>query len=459
MISQVDAEQIHETSLRLLADPGVRLEHERVCRLLLKAGAEPGMGAHTVRLPAEMVADALARAPSDIRFADRAGGGYSITSRMAASRVWSTPGMNIERGGKVRPLTRADMAGYARLLGRLPRVDGVFGVSLADAPPASADVIGLQTMAANTTKHIRVLCASPASADVMCRMKPVLGDMPWFSIGFTAHGPLRWTHLALEIFVRTAGHGIPTTINGEPMAGASGPVTLAGAAAVGNAEILAGLVVNQLLEPGRPCVYNLGLAHVMDMQTGEAVTGGPENHLLACISAAMGQFYNLPSCSWVSTEAMLPDAQAALEKSLGWKTHLDAGVGLIWGVGQLESELTVSPAMAWIDHEILAYIDRLRRGVTIDSETLAEEVTRSVGIAGEFLSHEHTLKHFRQELYEPQLLWRGKRVIWESHGGQTLTGRAEEQVSKLMSPLDEPLLSDDEAEELNRLTAAVQEDT
>ena len=53
----------------------------------------------------------------------------------------------------------------------------------------------------------------------------------------------------------------------------SGAVPLAGAAAVGNAEILAGIVVNQILEPGRPCIYNLGLAHVMDMRTALAEGG------------------------------------------------------------------------------------------------------------------------------------------------------------------------------------------
>jgi trimethylamine---corrinoid protein Co-methyltransferase len=453
MVSPYDAEQIHDTSLRLLADPGVRFEHDDICELLLGAGAEPGTDAQTVRLPHELVSDALDRAPSEVFLADRNTGGYGITPKSPRSLVWSTPGMNLHRRGKLRPFTREDMAAYARLLDRLPQVDGVFGMSLADAPPGAADVIGLRVMAANTTKHIRVLCASPESADTMCRMKPVLGDAPWFSVGFTAHGPLRWTHLALEIFRRTAGEGIPTTINGEPMAGASGPVTLAGAAAVGNAEILAGLVVNQLLESGRPCIYNLGLAHTMDMKTGEAVTGGPENHLLAEISAAMGRFYGLPSSSWVSTEAMLPDAQAALEKSLGWKTHFDAGVSLVWGVGQLESELTVSPAMALIDHDILGYIERLRRGVSVDRETLAEAVTRDVGIAGEFLSHEHTFKHFRAELFEPHLLWRGKRENWDACGSSDVVDRAEDRADELMEPLADPLLSDDQREELNRVVS------
>lgn len=453
MISSTDVERVHETSMRLLADPGVRLEHDGVRELLGGAGAKPGADAQTVRLSEPLVREALARAPSEVVLADRRDGGYAIAPEGRPSRLWSTPGMNLHRRGVTRRFTRDDMAAYARLLDRLPLVEGVFGMSLADAPPGAADVIGLQIMAANTTKHIRVLCASPDSADIMCRMRPVLGDRPWFSVGFTAHGPLRWTHLALEIFARTAGHGIPTTINGEPMAGASGPVTLAGAAAVGNAEILAGLVVNQLLEPGRPCIYNLGLAHVMDMRTGEAVTGGPENHLLAEVSAAMGRYYRLPSCSWVSTEAMQPDAQAALEKSLGWKTHLDAGVSLVWGMGQLESELTVSPAMAVIDHEIIGYVERLRKGVTVTDDALAEDVTREVGVAGEFLSHQHTFDHFRSELFDPQLLWRGKREAWEARGGPDLAARAEEHADRLVQPLDEAILSEDERDELARLIA------
>jgi len=455
MIAPTDAQQIHDVSLRLLADPGVRLESDAVVAALLAHGAQPAGPAQTVRIPPELVAEALASAPETVHLADRRGGGYDLTPDTAVARIWSSPGLNWHHRGQVRPFTRDDMAAYARLLDRLPAVDGVFGVAMKDVPPHRADVVGLQVMAANTTKHIRVLCASPAGADALCRMKPVLGEGAWFSIGFTAHGPLRWTNLSLEIFARTAGHGIPVTLNGEPMAGASAPVTLAGTAAVGNAEILAGLVVNQVLEPGRPCIYNLGLAHVLDMKRGEAVTGGPENHLLAEVSAVMGRFYRLPSCSWVSTEALQCDAQAALEKTVGWKTHLDAGVGLVWGLGQLESEMTVSPAMAVIDQEILDYLARWRRGVEVTDDTLAEAVTREVGAAGEFLSHDHTLRHFRHELYEPRVLWRGKREAWEQLGGPDLQQRAAAAAEPLLAPWPEPLLSEAQSAELARIATAV----
>jgi trimethylamine--corrinoid protein Co-methyltransferase len=274
----------------------------------------------------------------------------------------------------------------------------------------------------------------------MLEMRKVLGDDNWFSIGFTAHGPLRWTHLALEIFRRSAGHGIPATVNGEPMAGTSGPVTLAGSVAVGNAEILGGIVVNQLLEPGRPCIYNFGLAHTFDMKTAIAVTGGPENALFASASAAMGRFYNLPSASWVSTESMTPDAQAAMEKMFAFHTHNAAGVSCIWGVGQLESELTFSPAQAVIDNEMIAFIRRFERGISVDESSLAVDVTREVGIAGSFLEHDHTLQHFREEFFMPSVLFRKRRTNWEEEGRKRLEEHAEEVADKLISdPVQFPL--------------------
>lgn len=440
--------------MALLADPGVRIEHDDIYARLLTAGAKKGGASQVVRFPEKLVMECVERAPGEVFLADRRGGGRKI-SHAGEARIWSAPGMNILRGDTHRPFTSSDMAEYARLLDRLPNVDGVFGLSMDDIPAVKRDVTGLRIMAGNTSKHIRVLCFTPKGADILREMKDVLGAAPWFSVGFTAHGPLRWTNLALDIFARTAGHGIPTTINGEPMAGVSGPVTLAGSAAVGNAEILAGLVINQILEPGRPCIYNLGLAHVFDMRTAIAVTGAPENHLLADISAAMGRFYRVPSCSWVSTEAMCADSQAALEKALGFFTHINSGVSLIWGVGQLESELTVSPAQAVIDDEIIGYIKRYRRGIDVTDETLALNVTRLVGISGDYLSTDHTMEHFRGEFFEPAILFRNKRLEWNARGKNALDRVAEEKADELMREKRGPILAPDQERELEKLANSV----
>ncbi len=444
-------EQIHETALALLENPGVRIEHPAIEALLLKEGAASGSAPEVIRFPRKMVEEKMALCPREFRFADRFNQG-KVVSPEGEAAIWSVPGMNILEKGEFRPFNSVDMARWARLLDRLPNVDGVFSYAMEDVLPKARDVVGLKIIAENTTKHIRVLCFSPGGMDVMVRMKEVVGEYPWFSIGFTAHGPLRWTNLALDIFYRTAGHGIPITVNGEPMAGVSGPVTLAGSAAVGTAEILAGIVLNQILEPGRPCVFNLGLAHTMDMRSALAVTGGPENALYAQLSARLGRFYNIPSGSWVSTEAMIPDAQAGIEKMCGFVTHLQERVSNIWAVGQLESELTVSPAQAVMDDEMIEFARRYLRGVEINEETLVLDLIREVGISGSFLGEMHTLEHFQKELFMPKTLFRKKRSDWNQAGCPRLDQTAEEQAQILMAKEPRHGLSPEQIKELDSLT-------
>ena len=445
------AEKIHNAALELLKDPGIKLDHDDICKMLLDAGAKQGASTNVVRIPKELADEKIALCPKEFIFADREGNGPPVGPERDAV-IWSVPGLKIYENNAVRAFTQDDMARAARLLDQLDNVDAVFGLALDDVPPRVCDVVGLRIMAENTAKHIRVLCFTPQGSDMMAEMKKVVGDYPWFSVGFTAHGPLRWTNLALEIFKRSAGHGIPTTINGEPMAGVSGPVTLAGSAAVGTAEILAGLVINQILEPGRPCVFNLGLAHTFDMRTSIAVTGGPENHLFARIAAMMGRFYNLPSGSWVSTESMAPDAQAAMEKTCGFFAHLRSRVSNIWSVGQLESELTFSPAQAVIDDEIIAYTKRYLKGFEVNDETLGVDLIRQVGISGSFLEQGHTAQHFRSELFMPELLCRHPREEWEKQGSKDLGRVAEEKAQQLMQNPVENKLSENQLSELDTLT-------
>jgi trimethylamine--corrinoid protein Co-methyltransferase len=156
----------------------------------------------------------------------------------------------------------------------------------------------------------------------------------------------------------------------------------------------------------------------------------------------------------VSTEALCPDAQAAIEKSIGFLSHYQSGVSLIWGVGQLESQMTVSPAQAVIDDEILAYVRRYVRGVPVSAETLAVDVTRHVGIGGEFLAAEHTAAHFREELFQPQLSWRKRRDAWSRSGSPRLDQVAEEKADRLIAAPRPPLLAPEQAAELRNIERA-----
>ena len=445
------AEAIHRASLSLLDNPGVKVEHDDIFDRLIKSGAAKGIDSGVIRFPSRMVDEYLDLCPRTVEYADRRGS-IVVFERGGGRAIWSTPGLYIADGRDRRDFTSEDMIRYARLLDRLDEVHGVFGVTLHDVEVSRRDSEALRLIAENTTKHIRAFCFSADGVRRMTEMRAVVSDSPWFSIGFTAHGPLRWTNLALSIFQATAGHGIPVTVNGEPMAGVSGPVTLAGSAAVGNAEILAGIVINQLLEPGRPCVHNLGLAHVFDMRHATACTGAPENIMLAELGAELGRFYGLPSASWVSTESKIADGQASLEKSIGFLAHMRAGINNIWGVGQLESEMTVSPVQAVIDNEIIAYCRRMERYALTEDEDLALDAIRDVGIAGSFLDHPHTIERYRQELFEPTVLSRDTRESWFASGSPDLAERARARAGQLLADESEPTLSAEQKKELKRIS-------
>jgi trimethylamine--corrinoid protein Co-methyltransferase len=135
----------------------------------------------------------------------------------------------------------------------------------------------------------------------------------------------------------------------------------------------------------------------------------------------------------------------------GYLTHAASGVSAVWGVGQLESEMTISPAQAVIDDEMIAYIKAFRRGVVVDRDSLALDVTREAGIGGSFLELPHTLERCRTEFFYPRLLCRTRRARWLEEGGLRLDQRAESVAEELARrPIDNGL-SEAQARELARI--------
>ena len=454
MLSESDIERIDRAAMDLLENPGVKIDDEEIVKRLFASGAKPGASSLVVRFPEKMVKEYLSLAPERFFLADRAGGKREI-SPDTPSRFWTGAALFYLDQKGLRLIEKKDLADFSRIVETLSNVDVMVGTSTEDTPPPHRDFVGFRIMAANTRKHLRALSFTARGGEVMIEMAKVLSgekslkENPIFGIGFTAHGPLRWTSLALGVFRTTSGHGIPCTINGEPMAGASAPVTLAGTAAVGTAEILSGMVVNQMLEPGRPCFFNLGFSHVMDMRKGFAVTGGPENALLAVAGADLARYYRIPSVSWMCTDSLLYDGQNALEKMLACMTHAQAGVSAVWGVGSVESEKTLSPVQAVIDNEIIGMVKRYLAGFIVDDESIALDEIRKVGISGEFMSSEHTLAHFRGAIFEPRILVRTQRS--QRGEGKEMVRKAEKVVEQVLASEQKPILDPEVERELLRI--------
>lgn len=456
LLSEADCRRIHGAALDVLAHTGVRVDSPEIVRLLLDAGATAA-GENAVRIPPTLVEWALRRAPRTARIADRRGNLWEIGPG-GPSLVLTGNALYITRGRVRSDLNAADLAELARVVDACPNIHGMVGTSIADCPPARRDFTGFRIMARHTAKHLRPCMYTPAGARAVMEMAQVLLDgaplreFPIVSTGFSILSPLHWTSLALGVFQKTAGLGVPATINSEPLGGATAPVTLAGCLVVGDADTLSGLVINQLLEPGRPCIYNIGFAHVIDMASAIALTGAPENALLQAAGADLARFHSLPSAAWMSTEAMTNDAQASFEKMHTGMAHAAAGVNTIWGAGNLESTLSMSPEALLTDNEIAGYFLRFRQGIPVDDESLAVDTIREIGLSGrDFLTSDHTMAHYRNVLSRPWLACRGRRSKWEKNGGRKFEEAVADKLAQILAAPVASYLDERQEAELARI--------
>lgn len=445
--------QINDASLRLLAQTGIKVAVPRVQELLLKAGCTPGIDADVVRIPEPLVAEMVELAPTsfDLWAVD---GSHAPVGPGAQPMFWTGNALHIMDDAGFRPLTEPDFVAWTRVTDHLENVFAAVAPTISEYPPWSRDFVGFRLLAENTRKHLRPCIYTPDGALAILEMAPVLlggvafRERPITSFGYTIISPLHWSQPALDLFIKSSGHGAPMMINAEPTAGSTSPVTLAGTLALANAEALSGVVILQLLEPGRPVVFNLGFAHTLDMRRAITRTGAPENGLLGMAGAQLAAFHGLPSASWASTESMIADAQAAAEFGLVALLNALGGVNIIWGVGQLESQRTVSPEQGVICDDIAGAVLRAWRGIGVDAETIAEDVITSIGHSADYLGHDHTLDHFRDELLMPALGFCGRREEWQNAGSQTQTDRARARVREILSLPAPEYLSEDQSAEL-----------
>ncbi|MGE5254418.1 MAG: trimethylamine methyltransferase family protein [Planctomycetaceae bacterium] len=454
-LSEREMKRINETSLEVLQEVGVKIAHPEVRRLLLDAGAGKKKDS-ILSVPASLVEKALRTAPSTVPFSDLAGNRAEVKPG-SIPLFWSGNAMYYYRGAERKELTRERYVEFCRVAQELSHLHAIVGTNLSDYPPAARDFVGFRAMAENTTKHLRPVIFTPRGvsailemADVLLEGRP-LKEHPILSFGFTIVSPLQWSDSALEVFRLSSGYGIPLMINSEVISGATGPVTLAGTLALANAEALSGVVIAQLLEPGRPLVFNLGFSHTFDMRVAETLTGAPEGALLGAAAGAMARFHGLASASWMSTESKVPDGQAASEKTLLGLMHALGGVNLIWGLGNLESTLTLSPEQAVMDDEIAAGILRVARGIQVDEEKMAISAIKELGHRSDYLASSHTVKHFREELRVTKMMDRERYAVWEKGGRTSLLERAGARTKEILQKAPAEHLTGSQRQKLSRI--------
>ena len=197
------------------------------------------------------------------------------------------------------------------------------------------------------------------------------------------------------------------------MSGSTGPVSLAGAITVQNAEVLAGISLAQAINPGTPVVYGSSSA-LADMTSGALSIGCPECSLFTTASAQLARFYDLPSRGGGGlTDAKVADAQAGLESMMNlWGAGVSRINFVLHAAGILESYNAMSYEKFIIDDEICGMLLRYLQGIDFSEEMFAYDVIKEVGPGGHFLYEDHTVENFRKEQRFPDVSNRDVYGMW-----------------------------------------------
>ena len=223
------------------------------------------------------------------------------------------------------------------------------------------------------------------------------------------------------------------------MAGSSGPVILAGVLALQNAEILAGITLAQLVNPGVPVLYG-GLSSAMDMRSGGLAVGCPELSMLVSATAQLARFYRLPSRSGGSlTDTHVADAQAAGESALSLSTAVRSGIHFILdAAGILGSYMAMSFEKYLIDEEMCAVLRKLVTPIDFSDDAIDVEMIRRVGIGGQYLTQPQTLKRCRTEFYTTDFFSRQNHAGWTLAGSKRIDESATERAARRLAAYEKP---------------------
>ena len=198
--------------------------------------------------------------------------------------------------------TLKDFENFVKLTDASPYQDVCSGMVIepTDAPHEIRHALAIYTAIKNSPKPfmgsamgVQGAKDSIQMASILFGSKDELSRKPRMISILCSLTPLAYDERMLGAIMEYARAGQPLLISSLGIAGATSPVTLAGTLAVQNAEVLAGIILTQLIREGTPVVY-AGASTGADMQTGVLSSGSPEMAINTAATAQMARFYGLP---------------------------------------------------------------------------------------------------------------------------------------------------------------------
>ncbi len=454
-------------ALDLLAEHGVAVVHEGAHAALLKAGALPGGENTRLRLPREMLREALEATPRETVLC-----GKSPARDLALPRADNSFVMRTGTGahGYVAPgdcsyrnMRIDDVESIARLANGLDQVGFVAHPFAYGVHELTSDIHGVARLITHTDKHIWLqpynvenveyllrICAIAAGGEAALRARPIASTI---MCSFT---PLEFKVMDVEALIQSGRAGLTVHACSLPSAGGTAPLSVAGNALMAVAEILAMVTLAHVLVPGTPVIAT-PLMFTLDMATGQALHACPESVQAKALAIEVlgARGLGLLTHSY-GMGSDTPDAgrQAAAERMALGQAVAAAGADILGGVGQLETATVFSPVQAVLDDEAGAWLRAFAAAPEVDDTAMNWEEISQIGIGAHFLESPHTLAGCRSQ-YRPQVWQRQGRDDYEAASRAGAWEAARDRARALIrAPLPAGLPDETARAEIDRVVAA-----
>lgn len=452
-------EKVHQSTLKILAEVGVNF-HSRVAVEILK---KHGLKVDGIRayFDEQTVEKCLASCPKTFKIHAR---DEDKTVDLGAKMVVATATGALYHEDTIdgrRPAVLNDFINIQKLYQTSDVVDmsGYTTVYPSDVPATkkflvmtreslkytNKPMINPMSHASETLAMLKMLEIAFEDSDIF-KKKCVTGA------GITPLNPLQYGEEALETMMIYAERGQALFLAPASMIGLSSPISLMGTVVQQNAEILAGLVLVQLINPGSPILYMPG-SFTGYMKTAGCAVSGADSYLANAVNFQLARRkYGLPLRGNASiSEAKELDAQAGAETMQGIMMAMLGGVSMFHiSLGIMDSILCFSPEKMIIDEEIYSRSAHIMKGPALSESDFALDVIAEVGPGGSYITHKSTQRNFRK-LWTPTVSSWDSYQHWEGQGKPSLAQRAAEVVKKRLAQATETYLSPGAEKAINDL--------
>ena len=462
-LSADEIESIHQASLRVLAELGMKVTDLEARKIYAEGGARVDDPEEMVYLDPEMVAEVIKTVPAEYIHNARnpnksvtIGGNHITFSGVGGPAFVS----DLDRGR--RPGTYAELCDYKKLFQTYDIIHYASGgFEPLDLPENSRHLDVLMGQIRYTDKCISTsLLGSNRARDGLNMACILFGieydDLPQNVViggGINTNSPRLLDGPMAGGLIELAQAGQPVIVTPFTLAGAMAPVTVIGAITQQNAEALAGIVLTQLVRPGVPTVYG-GFTSNVDMRTGSPAFGTPEQTKASHITGQLCRRYKIPFRSSNTNASTSVDAQSAYESEMSlWGAVMGHANRIAHGGGWLEGGLVASFEKLIIDVEMMQMMAEFVEPLVVNDETLAIEAMREVQPGGHYFGTAHTMERYDSAFYSPVVSDWTNFESWKEAGGLDSAKRANAIWKQAINDYEQPPLDPAILEELEEYVA------